>query len=184
MDTFINSFLIVFAGEMGDKTQLLALVLAAKYKKPWAILAGVTVATVLNHALASWLGLIVAVQIHPLYLKWGLALIFFAFAIWLLFPDKEGEIKTGSRFGAFVTTTVAFFIAEMGDKTQLATIALGARYQSTYIVTLGTTLGMIASNAFAIFLGEKLLRKIPMKWVRVFACLLFIAFGIAILFNM
>lgn len=184
MEALVNSFLLVFAGEMGDKTQLLSLVLTARYKKPWTILAGVTVATILNHALASWVGGFAAEQVSPLVLKWSLALIFFGFALWILIPDKEGEIKTGSKFGAFTTTVIAFFLAEMGDKTQLATIALGARYSSTMIVTLGTTAGMIASNALAVFLGEKLLKRIPMKWVRVFACILFIGFGIAILIKM
>lgn len=184
LEALLNSFLLVFAGEMGDKTQLLSLVLAARYKKPWTILAGVTVATLLNHALASWFGNYVASLVSPTALKWGLALIFFAFAAWILIPDKEGEIKTGSRYGAFFTTVIAFFIAEMGDKTQLATIALGARYDSAAIVTLGTTAGMIASNALAIFLGEKLLKKIPMTYVRIFACVLFVIFGVAILVAM
>lgn len=183
LETLFNSFLLVFAGEMGDKTQLLSLVLTVRFKKPWSILAGVAVATLLNHALASWFGGFVAAQVSPETLKWSLALIFFAFAGWILIPDKEGEVKTGSRYGAFVTTVVAFFLAEMGDKTQLATIALGARYTSTAIVTVGTTAGMIASNALAIFLGEKLLAKIPMKWIRIFASLLFVAFGVAILLT-
>lgn len=180
----INSFLLVFAGEMGDKTQLLSLVLVARYKKPWTILAGVTVATILNHGLASWLGEFVAAQLSPETVKWSLAVIFFAFAAWILVPDKEGEVKTGGRFGAFATTVIAFFIAEMGDKTQLATIALGAQYANTLIVTIGTTAGMIAANALAVFLGEKLLQKIPMKWVRIFASTLFVAFGVAIIFKM
>ncbi len=173
--------MLVFVGEMGDKTQLLSLILAARYKRPWTILAGVTLATLLNHGLASWVGGVAARMVDPHILKWSLALTFFAFAVWLLIPDKEGEIKTGRRYGAFLTTVIAFFIAEMGDKTQLATIALGARYSSPLVVTLGTTLGMIASNALAIFLGDKLLAKIPMRWVRVFACLLFVLFGLAIL---
>lgn len=181
MDALLNSFLLVFAGEMGDKTQLLSLILAARYKKPWTILAGVTVATLLNHALAAWFGNTLASLVSPAVLKWGLALIFFAFAAWILIPDKEGEIKTGNRFGAFITTVIAFFLAEMGDKTQLATIALGARYDSAAVVTIGTTAGMIASNALAIFLGEKLLKRIPMQYVRIFACLLFVIFGVAIL---
>jgi putative Ca2+/H+ antiporter (TMEM165/GDT1 family) len=169
---------------MGDKTQLLSLILVARYRRPWTILAGVTVATLLNHALASWLGGAVASQIGPETLKWMLALTFFAFAIWLLVPDKEGAIKTGERFGAFVTTVVAFFLAEMGDKTQLATIALGARYSNMVIVTVGTTVGMLASNALAIFLGERLLTKIPMQWIRIGASFLFAAFGVALLFKL
>lgn len=183
MDTFINSFLLVFAGEMGDKTQLLALMLTARYKKPGIILLGVLVATLLNHGFASWVGGIVASLMDPVVLKWGLALTFFAFALWILVPDKEEELTSTKAHSVFLATVIAFFLAEMGDKTQLATIALGARYNSEMgIVTLGTTLGMLASNALAIFFGERLLRKIPMKWVRIFTSFLFLVFGIAILF--
>ncbi|RZA08245.1 MAG: TMEM165/GDT1 family protein [Proteobacteria bacterium] len=183
MQTFINSFLLVFASEMGDKTQLLALVLAARFRKPWVILAGVLVATLLNHALAAWAGGWLATLVSPEALKWILALTFFVFAAWILIPDKEGEFEESGKFGAFITTVVAFFLAEMGDKTQLATIALGARYESLALVTLGTTAGMMASNALAIFLGKKLLKRVPMKWVRVFACVLFVLFGIGILLR-
>jgi putative Ca2+/H+ antiporter (TMEM165/GDT1 family) len=168
---------------MGDKTQLLALVLTARFRRPWIILAGVFTATILNHALASTLGLWLSGLVSPETLRWVLALLFFAFALWILIPDKETELKDHSRFGAFLTTTIAFFIAEMGDKTQLATIALGARYPDALIVTVGTTLGMLASNALAIFLGEKLLARVPMKWIRVFASLLFFIFGGAILLS-
>ena len=183
MDAFINSFFLVFASEMGDKTQILALILTARYKKPWVILFGVFVATVLNHALASWLGGWLSTQISPEALKWTLAGIFFAFAAWILIPDKEDGLDKESRFGPFVTTVITFFLAEMGDKTQLATIALGARYASPVMVTFGSTLGMMGSNALAIFLGDKLLKRIPMKWVRVFACILFVLFGVGILMG-
>jgi putative Ca2+/H+ antiporter (TMEM165/GDT1 family) len=172
---------LVFISEMGDKTQLLSLVLASRFKKPWTIMLGVFIATVLNHALASGLGSWVASQLSPKVLAWILANFFFIFAGWVLIPDKEGELKESSRFGALITTIIAFFLAEMGDKTQLATVALGAKYSNTAIVTLGTTLGMLASNALAIFAGEKLLARIPMKWVRIFACVLFVGFGVAIL---
>ncbi len=168
---------------MGDKTQLLSLLLIARYKKPWVILAGVTVATLLNHALASGVGGFVAAQVGPDALRWSLAVIFFAFAGWILIPDKEGELTAGGRYGVFLTTVIAFFLAEMGDKTQLATVALGARYADAVIVTVGTTAGMIASNALAVFFGERFLAKVPMKWVRVCASLLFAAFGVAILLR-
>ncbi|MBL7556028.1 MAG: TMEM165/GDT1 family protein [Bdellovibrionaceae bacterium] len=181
METLINSFFLVFASEMGDKTQLLALLLTARYRKPWVILLGVFIATVLNHALATWAGGWLATQMGPTTLKWFLAVVFFAFAIWILIPDKEEELKNEGRWGALVTTIVAFFIAEMGDKTQLATIALGARYSSLTLVTLGTTLGMMGSNALAIFLGDKMLKRIPMKYVRMFASALFVVFGVLIL---
>jgi Ca2+/H+ antiporter, TMEM165/GDT1 family len=184
IDAFLNSFLLVFAGEMGDKTQLLALVLTFRFRAPWTIMAGVFVATVLNHALAAWAGAWVAAQFSPEQLRWGLALIFFAFAAWILIPDKEGEVRGEGRFGAFLTTVIAFFIAEMGDKTQLATIALGARYPGLLLtVTLGTTAGMLASNALAVFWGQRFLQKVPMHWVRRVACALFIAFGVAILLS-
>jgi putative Ca2+/H+ antiporter (TMEM165/GDT1 family) len=180
---FLNSFLLVFLGEMGDKTQLLTLVLAARFRKPWTIIAGIFVATIINHALAAWLGEWAASFVSPETLKWTLAIIFFVFAAWILIPDKEGEVKEVGHFGAFVTTVIAFFLAEMGDKTQLATVALGARYGSVGIVTLGTTVGMLASNAIAIYLGDKLLKRVPMGWVRAFACLMFVVFGIVVLVH-
>tara|TARA_B110001454_G_C12723292_1_gene436295 strand:+ start:7348 stop:7905 length:558 start_codon:yes stop_codon:yes gene_type:complete len=181
MEAFLNSFLLVFAGEMGDKTQLLSLVLVTRFKKPWTILLGVFIATVLNHALASWAGAWVASLVEPKTMSWILAFIFFTFGLWILIPDKEDDLKNSSSHGVLFTTIVAFFLAEMGDKTQLATIALGARYASTVLVTFGSTVGMMASNALAIFLGERMLSRIPMKWVRMVACILFILFGIAIL---
>lgn len=181
MAAILNSFALVFFSEMGDKTQLLALVLLARFKKPWTILFGVFLATLLNHALASWIGGFIASYFSEATLRWGLALIFFAFGIWILIPDKEGELETKQRFGALVTTTILFFLAEMGDKTQLATVALGARYADTVGVTIGSTLGMLGANALALFLGKALLTRIPMKWIRAFAAALFLLFGLAIL---
>lgn len=183
MESLFNSFVLVFAGEMGDKTQLLALVLAAKFKKPWTVLFGVLIATLFNHLLAAYAGRWIQTAVDPQWIQWGLALTFFAFALWILFPDKEGEFKESGHFGVLATTIIAFFLAEMGDKTQLATIALGARYPSPLLVTVGTTAGMMASNALAIFLGEKLLRRIPMKWVRIFSSVLFAIFGLGILLG-
>jgi len=184
VDTLLNSALLVFLSEMGDKTQLLALVLAARFKAPWTIMAGIFVATVLNHALAAWSGGFIASLVSPEVLTWVLALTFFAFAIWILIPDKADENETKGRFGAFLTTVIAFFLAEMGDKTQLATIALGAHYSNTSLVTLGTTLGMMFSNALAVFAGDSLLKRIPMKWIRIFASLSFTGFGFAVLFGL
>lgn len=184
MEAFLNSFFLVFASEMGDKTQLLTLLLTARYKKPWAIMSGILIATLLNHGLASWVGAFVAVFLSPLMLKWILAALFFIFGLWILIPDKEEEPKSTGYFGAFMATLVAFFLAEMGDKTQLATIALGARYSTMImVVTIGTTVGMMASNALAVFLGDKLLQRVPMRWVRVSACMLFIVFGFGILLG-
>lgn len=183
MDALLNSFLLVFIGEMGDKTQLLALILVARYRKPWVILSAVFVATLLNHALASWAGAWVSAQVDPRAMSWILAGSFFVFAAWILVPDKEGEVKKNGRFGAFLTTLGLFFMAEMGDKTQLATIALGAQYGNAVLVTLGSTLGMMGSNALAIFFGDRLLSKIPMKWVRIFASFLFVLFALGILWK-
>jgi putative Ca2+/H+ antiporter (TMEM165/GDT1 family) len=181
MQAFFQSFFLVFAGEMGDKTQLLALVLTARFRRPWVILAGVFVATVLNHALAAWAGAWISSFFAPETLRWALAITFFAFGAWILVPDKEGEVQASGHFGVFLTTVISFFLAEMGDKTQLATVALGARFEALWLVTLGTTLGMMASNALAIFLGDKLLARIPMAKIRVAACVLFLVFGIGIL---
>ena len=183
MDVIVNSFLLVFAGEMGDKTQLLALLLAARYKKPWTILAGVLVATLLNHALSAGFGIWASEWLDPGVLRWVLAGLFFAFALWILIPDKQEEMKEVGAFGAFLTTVFCFFMAEMGDKTQFATLALAARYQQLWLVTLGTTFGMLAANALAVFTGDKLLQKIPMKWVRIVASFLFVLFGIGVLLK-
>ena len=181
MSAILNSFFLVFISEMGDKTQLLALVLTLRYRRPWTILGGVLVATLLNHALASWGGQWISTQISRQWLSWILGGTFIAFAGWILIPDQEGEVKESSKWGPFITTTIAFFLAEMGDKTQLATVALGAKYDSIAFVTIGTTLGMLASNALAIFFGDQLLSKIPMKAIRIFASLMFLIFGIMIL---
>lgn len=184
LEAIFNSFLLVFVGEMGDKTQLLALLLAARYKKPWTILFGIFIATVLNHAFASWVGVVAAGFFEPETLKMILAGTFFVFALWILVPDKADELKTPGQFGILMTTIVAFFIAEMGDKTQLATVALGARYADVWAVTLGSTLGMVASNALAVFLGDRLLARLPMKWVRIFASVLFALFGALVLASL
>jgi putative Ca2+/H+ antiporter (TMEM165/GDT1 family) len=144
----------------------------------------VLIATFFNHALASLAGAWVSSLIEPAVLTWILAITFFVFGLWILIPDKEEEVKQVGHFGVLLTTVIAFFFAEMGDKTQLATIALGANYSNVVLVTLGTTLGMMGSNALAIFLGQKFLNRVPMLWVRRIACLIFIIFGIAILFRL
>ncbi|MCX7977531.1 MAG: TMEM165/GDT1 family protein [Bdellovibrionaceae bacterium] len=180
MGALLNSFLLVFFSEMGDKTQLLSLLLVARYKKRGAILAGVFVATILNHAVASAAGNWLAGLLSPVFLKWTLVLFFLGFAFWVLIPDKEGDVPIKGTYGVFLTTTVAFFLAEMGDKTQLATVALGAKYSDVMFVTLGSTLGMLLSNALAVFWGERLLSVVPMKWIRVLASVLFIFFAIVV----
>ena len=183
MDAILNSFLLVFVSEMGDKTQLLALVLAARFKKPVPIMFGILVATLLNHALASYLGSFVSGYIAENVLKWILAATFIGFGLWMLVPDKEDEVKTENKHGAFLTTTVLFFIAEMGDKTQLATLALGANYSAPLAVTLGTTFGMLGADGLAIFFGHRFTEKISMKWIHRFASALFVLFGLVILIK-
>lgn len=184
MDALLNSFLLVAASEMGDKTQLLALVLAARFRRPWTIMSGILVATIFNHGLASWFGVWVADWVGPEVLKWSLAVIFWIFAVWILFPDKDEGLKESSSASAFFVTLVAFFLAEMGDKTQLATIALAASFQKVFWVTVGTTLGMMFSDGLAVFLGERFLKRVPMLWVRRGAAALFALFGLLVLFKM
>jgi putative Ca2+/H+ antiporter (TMEM165/GDT1 family)/esterase/lipase len=181
METLLSSFALVAASEMGDKTQLLAFSLAARFKRPAPILAGILVATLLNHGLAAALGSYVAGIVSPDILRIALAITFFAFALWTLKPDTHDDKPENSRWGAFVTTTVLFFLAEMGDKTQLATVALGARFADTFMVTAGTTLGMMAADGLAVFVGHRMAERLPMQWIRRVAALLFFIFGVLIL---
>ena len=183
LEALIQSFLLVSVGEMGDKTQLLALVLAARYRKPWAVMAGILVATMVNHGLSAWAGGLLSALLSPSALRWLLACAFFAFAAWVLVPDKDEGFAERGHWGAFVSTTVAFFLAEMGDKTQLATVALGAMFSNLWLVTIGTTLGMLVTNSIAVFCGHKLLDRIPMKWIRILACLLFLVSGLVVIFG-
>lgn len=183
MDSLFNSFFLVTFAEVGDKTQLLSLLLATRFKKPWTILLGIFIATVINHALAVWVGKLGAALIPAHIARYVLAVIFFAFALWILVPDKEEGLSTKSHFGALGATLVTFFLAEMGDKTQLASVALGAKYNGAWEVTLGTTLGMLAANVPAVFLGEKVFRYLPLKVVRIIAALSFVGFGVFILLS-
>jgi putative Ca2+/H+ antiporter (TMEM165/GDT1 family) len=184
MEAILNSFFLVFASEMGDKTQLLALVLAARFKKPWSIMAGILVATLLNHALASYAGSFVTQYFSQEVLRWALAITFIGFGLWILSPDKAEELKFYHHWGPFFTTVVAFFLAEMGDKTQLATVALGAKFISPLNVTLGTTLGMIAADGLAVFFGHKYKDKVPMVLLQRIASGLFILFGLALFWGL
>lgn len=183
MEALINSFLLVFVSEMGDKTQLLALVLAAKFRKPIPIILGILVATLLNHALASYVGSFVTQFLSPQMLKWILATTFVGFGLWMLVPDKDEGFQDKHKWGPFLTTTVSFFFAEMGDKTQLATVALGAKYAAPLMVTAGTTLGMLGADGLAVFFGHKFTEKIPMTLVHRIASGIFILFGIAIVLG-
>lgn len=183
MEAIWKSFLLVAATEMGDKTQLLAFVLASRFKNPLAVLSGIFVATVLNHALAAAFGSWISQQISPSLLKWILGSIFIAFAAWILIPDIDDESEAQHRFGAFVTTLITFFLAEMGDKTQLSTVALAANYDSVVRVTLGTTLGMMFSDGLAVIFGERITQIVPMKWIRIFSAGLFVIFGLGIILG-
>ena len=183
MEALFSSFLMVAVSEMGDKTQLLALVLMLRFRRPWPIMGGILAATLLNHGLAAWAGGWVAQLVSPTTLRYILAALFFVFALWILIPDKEDDDDKPSKYGAFLTTVVTFFLAEMGDKTQLATIALGARFQAPVVVTMGTTLGMLVADGLAVFFGESLTKKIPLKYVRIAAALLFAVFGATILVS-
>ena len=167
LEAFLVSLGIVALAEIGDKTQLLALVLAARYRRPVPVILGILVATLANHALAAWLGAGVAAALGPQALRWILGLSFLAMAAWTLIPDKlEKEKPQSARLGAFAATLVAFFLVEMGDKTQIATAALAARYASIAAVVAGTTLGMMLADVPAVYFGERVLRRVPAKTVR------------------
>ncbi len=177
MESIFFSFLLVAASEMGDKTQLLAFSLATRFRRPWPIMAGILVATVANHALASSVGAWISEHVPQRALAATLAATFVAFGLWTLRPDSFEESRGPERLGAFLTTTVLFFLAEMGDKTQLATVALAARYDSILLVTTGTTLGMLASDGLAVALGERLATRISSARIRWAAAGLFFVFG-------
>ena len=177
LHSILNSFLLVAVSEMGDKTQLLAFSLAARFKKPWPVMGGILAATLLNHGLAAFSGEWISHAFRPDILSYSLGAAFIAFGFWTLKPDSLDEKPHHPKLGAFLTTAILFFLAEMGDKTQLATIALGAKYQSALLVTLGTTLGMLATDGLAVFLGEKLAEKVQMAYVRWIAAGLFFLFG-------
>jgi Ca2+/H+ antiporter, TMEM165/GDT1 family len=186
-----SSFGLVAASEMGDKTQLLAFSLAVRFKRPVPILTGILVATLLNHALAAGLGGWIAAHLSPQALKWILGSLFIGFAVWTLKPDELDEADRSesgtSAWAAFATTCVVFFLAEMGDKTQFATMALGARFgehlNGLLSVVVGTTLGMMLADGLAVFMGQQIGNRIPMQWVRRGAALLFAAFGVATLLG-
>ena len=183
MEAFLVSTGIVALAEMGDKTQLLALILAVRFRKPWPIVLGILVATLANHAMAGALGAWVTTVMGPDVLRWVLGGSFIAMAVWMLIPDKidEGDTPTAPRFGVFGTTVVAFFLAEMGDKTQIATVMLAAQYSAYFWVVAGTTLGMMLANAPVVWLGERVTRLVPIRIVHVVSALIFLALGVAAL---
>ena len=185
MEAFLVSAGVVALGEMGDKTQLLAIVLAAAFRRPWPIVAGILVATLVNHAAAAAVGGWVAQALGPDVLRWVIGVSFLAMAGWMLIPDKIDEEAAGNtrRFGVFGTTVIAFFLAEMGDKTQVATVALAARYADLVPVVLGTTLGMLLASVPAVFIGDKIARKVPMRLVHAIAAGIFAILGVLTLAN-
>jgi Ca2+/H+ antiporter, TMEM165/GDT1 family len=185
-EAFAVSTGIVTLGEIGDKTQLLALILAARYRAPRPIIAGIFVATLANHAAAAALGAWLTRLIDPAWMRWGLGLSFIAVAAWMLVPDKADDDlggKHASSSSVFWITTVAFFLAEMGDKTQIATVMLAARFDDLVAVTAGTTLGMMIANVPAVLLGERVIKLVPVQWVHRFAAVVFAAIGVAILWQ-
>jgi putative Ca2+/H+ antiporter (TMEM165/GDT1 family) len=186
LEAFLVSTGVVALGEMGDKTQLLAMLLAARFRKPIPIVLGILVATLANHALAGAVGQWVAEAIGPVWLRWIIGVSFLAMAVWMLIPDQIDEGETDAkclRLGVFGTTVVAFFLAEMGDKTQIATVALAARYDAFVAVVAGTTLGMMLANVPAVYLGDQIAKKVSMTLVHGISALIFAALGVLTLLN-
>ncbi len=184
MEAFLISTGIVALAEIGDKTQLLSFILAAKFRKPWPIILGILVATLANHGFAGALGAWITGLMSPETLRWVLGLSFLGMAVWTLIPDKfdEKDAKLAGM-GVFGTTLIAFFLAEMGDKTQVATVALAAQYPSLIAVVLGTTLGMMIANVPAVLLGDRIADRMPVRLVHAIAAGVFAVLGVATLLG-
>ena len=181
MEAFLTSTAVVALAEMGDKTQLLAMLLATRFRKPAPIILGIFVATIANHFLAALVGHSIAGVLTQPWFRYAVAGSFIAMALWTLVPDKIDEdapLKAPSKAGVFVTTLVAFFLVEMGDKTQVATVALGAQFDNLLAVTAGTTCGMMLANVPAVLFGEALAKRVPMRALQVGAALLFLLLGL------
>jgi putative Ca2+/H+ antiporter (TMEM165/GDT1 family) len=184
LTAFLISVGVVALAEIGDKTQLLALALAAKYRKPWPIIGGILFATLANHLLAGAVGTWLTRVLGPDVMRWALGLSFVAMALWMLLPDTLDEASAkAARFGVFGTTLVAFFIVEMGDKTQIATVALAARYDALAAVVAGTTIGMLLANVPAVLLGNVAAEKLPKRLMNAIAAAIFLLLGIAVLWG-
>jgi len=185
MESLLVSTGVVALAEVGDKTQLLAFILAARFKKPVPIILGILAATIVNHGLAGALGAWITATVSPEILRWVLGLSFVGMAIWTVIPDKieEEETQVARKFGVFGATLITFFLAEMGDKTQIATIAMAAHYAAPLLVVTGTTFGMLIADVPAVFVGDKLASKIPMKLVHSIAAAIFALLGIATLLG-
>lgn len=180
---FLTTTGVVAIAEIGDKTQLLSLLLAARFKKPWPIMAGILAATIANHLAAAALGVWIEGLLEPRVLRWVLIASFVAMAVWTLIPDKldDDAAPKAGRWGAFLTTLVLFFLAEIGDKTQLATTALAARFDAVQVITLGSTLGLMLANVPVVFFGEALMRRLPLVQVRYIAAGAFVLLALAVL---
>jgi putative Ca2+/H+ antiporter (TMEM165/GDT1 family) len=185
MEAFLISTGIVALAEMGDKTQLLSLVLAARFRKPWPIVWGILVATMANHALAGGLGAWITSYMGPAAMRWVLGVSFLAMAAWMLVPDEldDDDANVMPKFGVFGTTVMAFFLAEMGDKTQIATVMLAAEYPSWLWVVAGTTLGMMLANAPVVWFGDRITRLVPLTWVHRISAVVFVVLGLLVLFG-
>lgn len=185
MEALFISAGVVALAEIGDKTQLLAFILAARFKRPLPILLGILCATIVNHGLAGALGAWITASVSPEILRWILGASFIGMAVWTMIPDKieEEEMHVAKKFGVFGATLITFFLAEMGDKTQIATVAMAAHYASSLLVVAGTTLGMLLADVPAVFVGDKLASKIPMKLVHSIAAAVFALLGIATLLG-
>lgn len=185
MESFLVSTGVVALAEIGDKTQLLAFLLAARFKKPLPIMLGILVATLINHGLAGFLGAWITAAVSPDILRWILGLSFIGMAIWTMIPDEieQEETLIAGKFGIFGATLITFFLAETGDKTQIATITMAAHYGTPFMVVMGTTLGMLIADIPAVFAGEKLATRIPMKLVHSIAAAVFALLGVATLLG-
>lgn len=185
MESLFVSTGVVALAEIGDKTQLLAFLLATRFKKPLPIIAGILVATIFNHALAGALGAWITAVLSPDILRWVLGLSFIAMAVWTMIPDKieDEEMQVAKKFGVFGATLITFFLAEMGDKTQIATVAMAAHYPNPVMVVIGTTLGMLIADVPAVFIGDRFAARIPMKLVHGIAAAIFAVMGLATLFG-
>ena len=184
MEAFLVSTGIVALAEIGDKTQLLAFLLAAKFRKPLPIVLAILVATIANHTFAAAIGTWMTSMLSPEVLRWVLGISFLAMAGWTLIPDKfeEGDAKL-AKYGVFLTTLIAFFLAEMGDKTQIATVALAAQYNAFFAVVAGTTFGMMLANVPAVYLGDRIADRLPIRLVHSIAALIFAILGVATLLG-
>lgn len=181
MHELLTSLITVLLAELGDKTQLLALILAARFKKPIPIILGITLATALNHTASSYIGVWIALLLSPQVLRWVIAFSFIGMAVWMCFPDEieEKELEVIKNLSIFITTLSAFFLAEMGDKTQIATIALAAHYQTPWLVMFGTTIGMLIADIPAVFIGNAFSHLIPIRLTHIISAILFVGLGIA-----